>query len=106
MPSINAKLRKGIFNGYGPLASFSARIDVAYALGIIDQSLFKLLHAVRELRNSLAHSPHLKSLDDTGRLRPFTTAQWSDDLVTFETKSIRRPQPAAFDTDLDDDVPF
>jgi DNA-binding MltR family transcriptional regulator len=64
MPSINTRLRKSIFTGYGPLSTFSARIDVAFSLGIFEEAVFKRLHAVRALRNSLAHSPQIKSLDD------------------------------------------
>lgn len=39
-----------------PLASFSARICLAYRLGIIDSSFAKALHLIRKTRNDFAHN--------------------------------------------------
>lgn len=38
-----------------PLSSFSARISLAYRLGMIDASFAKALHLVRKIRNEFAH---------------------------------------------------
>jgi len=44
-----------IFHGTGPLSSFAARINLAFALGYIDESEYWDLHIVREIRNEFAH---------------------------------------------------
>lgn len=49
-------LRKSIFEGDGPIATFSAKITIAYALGIIDAPYRRLIDLVREIRNACAHS--------------------------------------------------
>lgn len=41
--------------------------------------------------------------DDSGKLRPFSTKDWSDSLVNFE---IRKPKKAISSFDIDEDVPF
>jgi hypothetical protein len=38
-----------------PLGSFSSRIDLAFALGIIDSTEHRLCHSMRDIRNSFAH---------------------------------------------------
>jgi len=46
-----------LFNGaYAPLDNFSAKIDLAYRLGLIPLNLRKSLHHIRKLRNDFAHS--------------------------------------------------
>ena len=53
----NEKLRKKIFDCPGaPLSSFSAKIDVAGALGLYSQKTLTGLHIVRKIRNKFAHS--------------------------------------------------
>src|ERR1041384_5909756 len=44
-----------LLEGDAPLSTFSARIRVAYRLGLIDADFAKLLHVLRKLRNSFAH---------------------------------------------------
>ena len=39
----------------GPLSNFSAKIDFAYALGIISRDFFGDLHQIRNIRNEFAH---------------------------------------------------
>ena len=38
-----------------PLATFSARINIAYRLGLIDKQFASLLHLIRRIRNEFAH---------------------------------------------------
>lgn len=45
-----------LFKGYGPLSSFSAKIDIAYSLKYISNDYHRTLHAVREVRNLFAHT--------------------------------------------------
>lgn len=45
-----------LLKGDTPLSTFSSRIKLTYRLGIIDDSLFRLLEQVRKIRNLCAHS--------------------------------------------------
>jgi len=45
-----------MFSGYGPLASFSSKIDMAYSFGLITKSEAEDLHIIRKIRNECAHS--------------------------------------------------
>lgn len=45
-----------LFKGDAPLASFSARIRMAYALGIISKDMRSDLDAIRDIRNVFAHA--------------------------------------------------
>jgi DNA-binding MltR family transcriptional regulator len=42
--------------GYGPLSSFRAKIDIAYALGAISQKTRTELSHIKGVRNKFAHS--------------------------------------------------
>jgi len=39
-----------------PLGSFSARIDIAYACGLLRKDMYDDLHTIRDIRNLFAHS--------------------------------------------------
>ena len=56
MPSINSDERTAIFQFEGPCGSFSSRIKMAQALGIIDRKLRRRLDLIREMRNVAAHA--------------------------------------------------
>lgn len=45
-----------VFNGYGALATFAARIDLGLLLGIYPEEGHKRLHLIRRIRNNFAHS--------------------------------------------------
>lgn len=47
-----------LFAGLGPLASFSAKIKLAYALGIVGPEAVADLTKVKDIRNQFAHSFH------------------------------------------------
>jgi len=50
------KASKALFEGaYAPIATLSAKIDLAYGLGIIFEKEQKDLHALRKIRNLVAH---------------------------------------------------
>jgi hypothetical protein len=44
-----------LFNVYAPFSTFSAKIQVAYALGLIPKNLYKTLTLIRKMRNDFAH---------------------------------------------------
>lgn len=47
--------RKQMFEQDGPISSFSLKIKMAYALGIIDKDYRKRIDLIREIRNACAH---------------------------------------------------
>ena len=48
--------RKRMFEQDGQIATFSKKIEMAYALGIIDKDYRKKIDVIREIRNACAHS--------------------------------------------------
>ena len=54
------KVAKDLLGQSRPLGSFAARIDLAYALGVIGSRARRELHFIREIRNDLAHDPNAK----------------------------------------------
>jgi hypothetical protein len=74
MPNLSNTLAEDLFRGYGPFASFRAKIDSAYAMGDIDQSLRTELHAIRDIRNKFAHpkAPKPVKFSDMELDKPFS----------------------------------
>src|SRR5690606_22018782 len=70
MPNLNSALTEKMFSGYGPFSSFSAKIDSAYAMGLIDKEMHTEMHIVRNIRNKFSHPKDFKP-------------------VTFEDKSLQ-----------------
>ncbi|MBO0347509.1 hypothetical protein J0X15_19925 [Roseibium sp. CAU 1637] len=56
MQKKNRDLRDKIFRGYGPLSTFSSKIDVAFAFGLINSEDRLILDTVRSIRNAFAHT--------------------------------------------------
>lgn len=61
---VNSALEKKLFGFNGPLATFSARVKMAYALKIIAKDFFDLLEAFRSVRNKIVHKGVRTSLKD------------------------------------------
>jgi hypothetical protein len=55
MPTVSNNLARRIFEGFGPLNTFSAKIDISRALGLIDDDTHRELGAVQAIRNAYAH---------------------------------------------------
>lgn len=66
---VSRSLENELFAGYGPLASLSAKIALAYAMGLLDHLNYKRLTVARQIRNKFAHT---------------------DDFIDFETPEIRK----------------
>lgn len=62
----NKKLHKDMFEGNGPLATFSARISVAYSIGLLTSDQLRDLNLIRTIANDFAHDPGGISFSDTG----------------------------------------
>ncbi len=52
-----------LFDGDSPLGTFSAKINLTYRLGLIDNEFTRALHLIRRIRNSFAHEISGTSLD-------------------------------------------
>jgi len=46
---------KKVFDGNGPLSTFSSKIDLCYRLGLISKDEYRVMHVVRSIRNQFAH---------------------------------------------------
>jgi DNA-binding MltR family transcriptional regulator len=57
MLPMSNKMYERLFDSFRPLHSFSSKIVMAYALGIITKEVYGELEKVRQLRNVFAHSP-------------------------------------------------
>jgi DNA-binding MltR family transcriptional regulator len=68
---------KALFEGDGPLSTFSARIRMGYALGIYGGKARRDLNLIREIRNAFVHS--IRHLD-------FTTAEVAQLCATFHCR--------------------
>ncbi|WP_181182003.1 MULTISPECIES: MltR family transcriptional regulator [unclassified Mesorhizobium] len=64
MPGLDVELDRSLFKGSAPLATFSAKIDLAKAMGIIEAELWVQLHRLRRLRNKFAHASKVLSFED------------------------------------------
>jgi DNA-binding MltR family transcriptional regulator len=56
MVSLSIEERDRLFTGTGPLSSFSTKIQLAYAMGIIGKKVRHDLDTIREMRNAMAHA--------------------------------------------------
>ena len=54
-----------LLDGDAPLSTFSARINLAHRLGLIDVPFARALHLVRRIRNAFAHELSGSSLDSS-----------------------------------------
>jgi DNA-binding MltR family transcriptional regulator len=55
MRKLSKTFHATLFNGYGPLATFSAKIDIAYAFNIIDEDIVGDFRGIKDIRNAFAH---------------------------------------------------
>jgi hypothetical protein len=51
------KIAEELLGQSRPLATFSARIDLAYLVGLIPNNAHRELHLIRRIRNDFGHSP-------------------------------------------------
>jgi hypothetical protein len=53
----NKEIENRMFSGYGPLASFAAKIDFGFLLGLYGEHIHERLQIIRKIRNDFAHNP-------------------------------------------------
>jgi mannitol operon repressor len=62
---LGSERKEALFERTGaPLSNLSARIEVAFAVGVINNQARLMAHFVREVRNSFAHRIEASSFDD------------------------------------------
>jgi hypothetical protein len=67
---------KNMFEGYAPLSTFSAQIDMGFAVGLYDKHVWHDLNEIRKIRNLFAHAtsmPAKKSPEEAGLRVSFQT---------------------------------
>lgn len=63
MRPLSGEMKKRLFDGYGPLSSFSAKIDLSYALQILNKDQYDDLTVIRRIRNHFGHAMSLVNFD-------------------------------------------
>jgi DNA-binding MltR family transcriptional regulator len=69
MASLNIKLSDRLFGPVGPLSTASQRMLVAHGLGWIDDNAFEDFERLRKIRNKMAHSTAVLSVDSDDIVR-------------------------------------
>ncbi|SRR5216683_899646 len=78
MRPLSGEMKKRLFDGYGPLSSFSAKIDLCYALQIINKEQYDDLTVIRRIRTQFAHAMSLVNFDSPemrAHFKSFNTLQ-------------------------------
>jgi hypothetical protein len=52
---LSSDKHRNLFAGSSPLSTFAAKIDIAYAIGVINELTHIQLHLIRRVRNHFAH---------------------------------------------------
>ena len=90
MRELSKTKQEDLFRGYGPLAWFSAKIAVAYALNLIDDDTRADLMVLKEIRNEFAHSKtsvHFTSPEMT-RFPASSSAETAANQLLFGNKAL------------------
>lgn len=61
---VSKTLLENVFEGNGPLSTFSSKISLCIALGLFDKNVRHDLQILRKIRNEFAHSPNQLHLSD------------------------------------------
>lgn len=60
LATASAKEDESLFDGFGPLATFRARIDLSFRLSLVSDQEYRMLNAIRAIRNAFAHDLRVK----------------------------------------------
>jgi hypothetical protein len=66
MRPMNREMYGRLFHGYGPLSSFSSKIDLAYAFGLTTNGVQANLTIIKSIRNKFAHTADVLTLESAG----------------------------------------
>jgi hypothetical protein len=56
---------------HSALTTFSAKIDIGWALNLYDVAVREDLHRIRKIRNKFAHDLHVRTFDDDSEVRGY-----------------------------------
>ncbi|MDB5321342.1 MAG: putative mannitol operon repressor [Phycisphaerales bacterium] len=90
----DAKLVDALLESQGPLGTFSSRINLVYALGLIRDDQLADLNTLRKIRNEFAHSHKALSFD----VQPI--CDLCDNLNQIRLMSLLRGQMSAEERDI------
>jgi hypothetical protein len=62
---VNGKVSEGLLHHSGVVGSFSARVDLCYALGLLPEATYSDLRFVREIGNYCAHHIEIGSFESS-----------------------------------------
>lgn len=57
MRPLSNKKQERLFEGFGTLSEFAAKIEIAYALDRIDDDIYGKLRIIKEIRDTFGHKP-------------------------------------------------
>jgi DNA-binding MltR family transcriptional regulator len=86
------KFVEDLFHGQGGLSSFSAKISITYAIGLISKQAADDLHIVREIGNRFAHKLHGLSFETPG------IADRVDNFRVLKSLRLEDGQPLSLDS--------
>ena len=89
----NQKISKRIFRGNGPLSTFSAKIDIAFALGFFGTHALHDLHVIRSIRNDFAHTVEPMDFEEENIKRKCNDLWYPSNILPFgETEPAVEPR--------------
>lgn len=62
---VDHKNTDALFEGYGPLSSFAAKIDIAFSVGLLTVPIRSEFHRLRKIRNFCAHKDGAVAFSDS-----------------------------------------
>lgn len=75
-----------LFESYGVLGTFKAKIELSYRIGLISEHEYKLLNRVRNIRNSFAHDTGISSFEKAQSIQDITDQLKIEDKLWFSLK--------------------
>jgi DNA-binding MltR family transcriptional regulator len=85
----NEKAKKDLFDGMAPLATMSAKINIANHLGLINKNEYEDLKIIKNIRNDFAHS--FETIN-------FETQRIKDKCIRLKTLTSTNPPKDAMDS--------
>ena len=64
-----------LFKGFGPLSTFNAKIEFAFAIGLLPRHVYTDLRTIRKVRNLFAHEPDSSNFL-TDRIKDLCATLW------------------------------
>ena len=89
-PPISNTVRNRLFTGYGPLSSFSAKIAIAHAMGVLNTKSKSDCDKIRLIRNDAAHIGTPFSFSAPENLKHLSAIHCIRDQSLFDSRSPNR----------------